>query len=358
MQEGLPEFRNSGVVAFIVRDKYRALRHIALCIGFLALLYYSSWVKEYDGEHKTLRPIIVFAVLTIMFYINMYLLVPKLFFKGKYLLYLLFLVILVKTGLTIVAFLLNAYFGPDSPEMNAIRLSRARSEYEGMLIVIPVILMTTTIKLFQRWTKDNERIATLNQLNLTMELNGLRNQINPHFLFNMLNGIKALVRIDQEKAMKVIVKFSEFLRYQLYENNENRALLHNEINFISNFLNLEKLRRDNLEIEVCYSPSAGQMNDVQLPPNLFTTFIENAVKHSAAIQRTDSFIHVSIEVKENKLFFTCENSTDPLYIPSANSGGLGLPNIKRRLNLLYEQKHELCIRSTSQQYTVQLTIPV
>jgi len=357
MQQSHPELRNSAVVAFIVHDKYRALRHIAFFFSFLGLLYYSSWVKNYEGEYKTFRPLIVFGVLMLMFYVNMYLLVPKLFFKGKYLLYLLFVVMLVKAGLTMVAILLSAYLGPEDA-INGMRISKARGEYEGMMIVIPIILMTTTIKLFQRWTKDNERIATLNQLNLTMELNGLRNQINPHFLFNMLNGIKALVRIDQEKAITVIVKFSEFLRYQLYENNESRALLRNEINFISNFLNLEKLRRDNLQIDVRYTPANGQMNDVLLPPNLFTTFIENAVKHSATIQLTESFIHVNIEVKENVLLFTCENSTDPLYIPSGNGGGLGLPNIKRRLNLLYAQKHDLDIRSGSKRYTVHLTIPI
>ncbi|MCG2612834.1 histidine kinase [Terrimonas sp. NA20] len=359
MQEGYPEFRNSAVVDFIVHDKYRVLRHISLCLGFLALIYYSTWVKDYEGEYKTLRPLIVWVVFAIMFYINMYLLVPKIFFKGKYLLYLLLVFILVKAGLTLLSFIITAYLGPEYLSLDDMRLSKPRKEYEGMLIVIPIILMTTTIKLFQRWAKDNERIAALNQSNLTMELNGLRNQINPHFLFNMLNSIKALVRIDQEKATTVIVKFSEFLRYQLYENNENRASLRNEINFISNFLNLEKLRRDNLRINISCLPAYGEMNDIQLPSNLFTAFIENAVKHSVTIQQSDSFINVIIEVTDSRLTFTCKNSTDPAYVPSsANSGGLGLPNIKRRLNLLYNDMHELDIRTTPGCYSVHLIIPV
>ncbi|MET0461661.1 MAG: histidine kinase [Chitinophagaceae bacterium] len=356
MQQAHPEFNNSAVVNFIVLEKYRALRHIALCLGFLGLIYFSDWVKEYQGSQKFIRPMIVFVVLTVMFYINMYLLVPKLFFRGKYLLYLLFLVILVKAGLSLVSTLLALYISPDT--LADMHVSRAQGEYDGMLVVISIILMTTTIKLFQRWAKDNERIAALNQSNLAMELNGLRNQINPHFLFNMLNSIKALVRIDQEKATTVIIKFSEFLRYQLYENNDNRALLRNEINFISNFLNLEKLRRDNLQIDILYQAVGGEMNEVLLPSNLFTVFIENAVKHSATIQCSDSFIKVVIEVTKSKLTFTCKNSTDPAYMPAENSGGLGLPNIKRRLNLLYSGKHELNIHSTPNCYTVQLTIPV
>jgi len=357
MQPRHPEFRNSAVVAFIVQDKYRALRHIALCTGFLATLYFSSWVKEYEGEYKYVRPLCAFTVITALFYINTYILVPKLFFRGQYLLYFAFVIILVKVGLMVVSFMLNFCFGPDDPALNAMRLVKSRREYEGMLIVVPIIFMTTTIKLFQRWATDNERIATLNQLNLTMELNGLRNQINPHFLFNMLNSIKALVRIDQEKATTVLVKFAEFLRYQLYENNEGRVLLRNEINFISNFLNLEKLRRDNLLIDIRYASASTNINEVSLPPNLFTTFVENAVKHSVTILPDNAFINVRIEIMENKLKFLCENSTDPDYIPSS-TGGLGLPNIQRRLKLLYEDSHQLDIHSTENRYSVQLIIPV
>lgn len=352
-----PEFRNSSVVAFIVQDKYRALRHITISVGFLILLYYSSWVKEYQGDYKYVRPLCVFVVVIALFYINTYLLVPKLFFKGQYLLYLVCMIILVKAGLIVVSFLLDFCFGPNDLTHDGMRLSRPGSEYDGMLMLVPIIFMTTTIKLFQRWTRDNERIASLNQLNLTMELNGLRNQINPHFLFNMLNNIKALVRVDQEKAATVLVKFSEFLRYQLYENSEGRVLLRNELNFISNFLNLEKLRRDNLLVEIQYLSPSVNINEVSLPPNLFTTFIENAVKHGVTIKPDNSFINVRIEVTGNKLVFTCENSTDPEYIPSS-SGGLGLPNIQRRLKLLYENAHQLDIQTTADRFTVNLTIPL
>jgi LytS/YehU family sensor histidine kinase len=102
----------------------------------------------------------------------------------------------------------------------------------------------------QRWTKDNARMAELSNITLNMELNELRNQINPHFLFNMLNNVKALIRTDPEKATTVIMKLSEFLRYQLYENTEEKTSLVTELNFLSNFLNLEKIRRDNLSISI------------------------------------------------------------------------------------------------------------
>lgn len=155
-----------------------------------------------------------------------------------------------------------------------------------------------------------------------MELNELKNQINPHFLFNMLNGIKALVRTDPEKATLVIMKFSEFLRYQIYEYNEEKTLLRSEITFLSNFLSLEMLRRDHLSVEINAPEPLGILNGIYIPPNIFTTFVENAVKHSVSISDSDSYIRLKIAVIEDQLHFLCVNSKDPDYISSdlKNSG--------------------------------------
>jgi LytS/YehU family sensor histidine kinase len=236
---------------------------------------------------------------------------------------------------------------------------RERSYYEGTIILAPIILVTTMIKLFQRWTRDNERIAELKNITLTMELNELRNQINPHFLFNMLNGIKALVRRDPEKATIVILKLSEFLRYQLYENNDEKILLRSEINFLTNFLDLEKLRRDNLSTDISSQTTPRILNSVFLPPNLFTTFVENAVKHSVTISGAESYIRIKIEINEGKLFFHCVNSRDSDYRPSSEKhSGLGLANIKRRLELLYADNYVLEIMPTENEHTIKLTVPI
>jgi LytS/YehU family sensor histidine kinase len=230
--------------------------------------------------------------------------------------------------------------------------------YEGTIILIPIVLVTTMIKLFQRWTRDNERINELKNVTLTMELNELRNQINPHFLFNMLNGIKALVRSDPEKATMIIMKLSEFLRYQLYENNEEKTLLKSELDFLSNFLDLEKIRRDNLLVSVVCNTDHKILNSVFLPPNLFTTFVENAVKHSVNISQTGSYVAVKIDIEHNRLHFNCINSKDPDYKPLDKNSGLGLANIKRRLDLLYGDDYTLDIQSSDIKYEITLTIPL
>jgi LytS/YehU family sensor histidine kinase len=255
--------------------------------------------------------------------------------------------------------MLELFFPENGPFMEK-HNDADRGFYESIVIIIPIILVTTMIKLFQRWMRDNERIRELNNVTFKMELNELRNQINPHFLFNMLNGIKSLVRTDPEKASIVIMKLSEFLRYQLYENNDERTLLKSEINFLSNFLDLETLRRDNLSVKIGSNTSSQTINNVFLPPNLFTTFVENAVKHSVDIHGAESFIEINIDIDDDKLIFNCVNSKDPNYKPSSSekSSGLGLGNIKRRLELLYDDKHTIDIKTTETKYEINLTIPL
>jgi sensor histidine kinase YesM len=360
------ELRDTKVIRLIVDDRYRLLRHVMLSLGLLVIIsfsnrlsvFYSNRLSEYPSLYKYYRLFCVYIALMSMFYINMYILIPRFFFKGRYILYLLVLLILVIVCLALISNLLT-YFASERLVPRQYQTYNERSYYEGTIILAPIILVTTMIKLFQRWTRDNERIAELKNITLTMELSELRNQINPHFLFNMLNGIKALVRRDPEKATIVILKLSEFLRYQLYENNDEKILLRSEINFLTNFLDLEKLRRDNLSTDISSQTTPRTLNSVFLPPNLFTTFVENAVKHSVTISGAESYIRITIEINEGKLYFSCVNSKDPDYRPSSEKhSGLGLANIKRRLDLLYADNYVLEITSTENEYTIKLTIPI
>jgi sensor histidine kinase YesM len=352
------EVKDTKVIRLIVDDQYRWLRHAVLWVGFLAIIFYSQWLSEYSGAYKYYRLFCVYFTMMTMFYINMNVLVPRFFFKGRYILYLVLLLLLVMVFLAIMSALLNTYLNQPGNVVYR-HYDDYRGFYEGTVILIPIILVTTMTKLFQRWMRDNERIAELKNITLTMELNELRNQINPHFLFNMLNGIKALVRKDPEKATIVILKLSEFLRYQLYENNDEKILLRSEINFLTNFLDLEKLRRDNLSTDISSQTTPRILNSVFLPPNLFTTFVENAVKHSVTISGAESYIRITIEIDEGKLYFNCVNSKDSDYRPSSEKhSGLGLANIKRRLELLYADNYVLEITSTETEHTIQLTIPI
>lgn len=348
------DVKHKQVINFLVKDHYRCARHGALLLGFAALIFMSGFPDHFAGVYRYYSLLLPYTVFILMFYINTYVLVPAFFFKARYILYLLLVVLLVYTGLGTMGLILDTYFEPHRIGMRVERYNR----YEGIMISVPIILLTTTIKLLQRWTKDNERMAELSNITLNMELNELRNQINPHFLFNMLNNVKALIRNDPEKATTVIMKLSEFLRYQLYENTEEKTSLVAELNFISNFLNLEKIRRDNLSISI--DNKTDVRSAVFIPPNLFTTFVENAVKHSVDISGQEAWIRISIAIEDRNLHFICSNSKDaavPFTTDKKNSG-LGLANIKRRLELLYQNKHSLKISTTDATYTVNLIIPV
>ena len=347
------------VIRFITEDKYKWLRHIALLLGVWVILYYSKDVAEYRETFKYLRALFLYVSLVLMLYININVLVPIFFFTGRYVIYFSLLILLVILSLSVMSIIDNIFFF-NKNTLNPQSAYVDRRFYEAIIFSILIILATTMIKLFQQWMKDNQRIIELNKINFNLELNALKNQINPHFLFNMLNGIKSLVRSDPDKAAIVIVKLSEFLRYQLYEDNDKHTLLKSEINFLSNFLELETIRRDNLSAEISCNTDFSSIKNVFLPPNLFTTFVENAVKHSVDISGEESFVHVNFNVKGSKLYFSCDNSKDPNYLPSSSkkSSGLGLENTKRRLELLYGDHHTLEINSTKTKYEIKLTIPV
>jgi len=353
------ELNNTNLLQVIVDDRYRILRHAVLLVVSLVVITYSNWQAEYSGPFNYFRLLSVYGVLIAMCYINMYILVPVYFFKGRYLLYLVLFSLLVFLSLTFISGLFQVYLDSAGMQLGHGYKEDDHGFFEGFFITVSIILITTMIKLFQRWTKDNERIAELNNITLRMELNELRNQINPHFLFNMLNGIKALIRTDPEKANLVIMRLSEFLRYQIYDNNEEKTPLRSEITFLSNFLNLEMLRRDKLSVDINIPDTPGILDGIFVPPNLFTTFVENAVKHSVDVSGGEPHITIKFVIVDAELHFFCMNSKDPLFIPNdQKNSGLGLANIKRRLQLLYQNNYFLTIDSTENQFSILLKLPL
>ena len=349
------DLRNNFIIDFLVEDRFRLMRHLSFIIFFFILLYFAQFWRFYLASVHYYILATVYVSLLTMAYINMYVLVPRFFFRTYYILYFVLLIAMGILGLNIISYIMSYFNDFKIDEYN----DKRGGLYEGVLMCISVILVTTTVKLLQKWIKDSMRIVELNSLTLNMELNALRNQINPHFLFNMLNNVKALIRTNPEKATVVIIKLSEFLRYQLYENNEEKTLLTSEIDFLSNFLNLEKIRREDFQIYIDSKTDKRTLNSTFIPPNLFTTFVENAVKHSVDISGKESYVKVNIEIKDKNLHFECRNSQNSEFpIPETIYGGLGLVNIKRRLELLYQNTFMLEINSTKNEYIVHLIIPV
>jgi LytS/YehU family sensor histidine kinase len=224
-----------------------------------------------------------------------------------------------------------------------------------MIFVFLIIIMaaaSASVKLFQRWIRDTARINELEKVTMQSELEQLKNQINPHFLFNMLNNANVLTQRDPEKASQVLMKLSDFLRYQLYDSTRPKVLLTSDIHFLEDFLNLEKIRRDNFEYIV---NKQGDINGVQVAPLLFIIFAENAVKYSMDVEKK-TYVHLHFEVSNDILHFKCINSKSPEILIKSDSSGLGLTNVKRRLELLYPGKYMLDIKDHPDTFSINLKI--
>jgi two-component system LytT family sensor kinase len=353
-----PKIQDIAVSHFIVEDRYRLARHLFFLTGVLILLAFSIWTRNIPGPHKYYQLATVYTSMIMMSYANIYILVPGLFFRGHYIGYFILLFLLVFAFLLSMSWLLRQI--PSGIALEKSANAYRTGFYDALMTLVPIILVTTMIKLFQRWTLDNAEINELKDTTVAIEKDILRNQLSPHFLFNMLNGIKATMRTDTEKAEHMIFKLSDFLRYQLYENTADKTFFKSELNFLTNLIELEKTRRENFTISITTAIPQEAINSLLIPPNLFTIFVENAVKHSVSMGQDASYVNVHFEKIHNRLCITCTNSKDALYSNSVNKkpGGIGLANIRRRLELLYGDDYQLQTIADACTHTVKLSIPL
>ncbi len=225
-----------------------------------------------------------------------------------------------------------------------------------ILAVVVVLLMfgaNLGIKAIFRSRDDRRRLAELERQNLEQQLEYLRYQINPHFFMNTLNNIHALVDIDPAKAQETIRELSKMMRFVLYEGNKQSVPLAKEMEFIRTYVKLMQLRyTDKVRIALDLPATTP---DLTIPPLLLITFIENAFKHGVSYQH-DSFIEAKVEVNDGKLHFTCVNSKAAK--PNEEKGGVGLDNVRKRLDLLYGSNYTLRMLDHPDTYHVNLEIPL
>lgn len=224
-----------------------------------------------------------------------------------------------------------------------------------MVIGIFVIGLNLGIKFLFKSIRDDQRLKELEKHNLRTELEYLKHQINPHFFMNTLNNIHALIDIDPEKAKDTVLELSKMMRYVLYESAKPDVLLSREIQFLNNYIELMRLRyTDQIEIRVSVP---DDIPDVQVPPLLFISFVENAFKHGVSYQHA-SFIHIAIEIDTEKrqLLYRVDNSD--YQDTSSNRPGIGLDNVRKRLDLLYGHDYTLDIKRDKNAYHVSLLIPL
>ena len=303
------------------------------------------------------------------FYLNFLILVPQLFFKGKKIQYftlsILSIFILVVISHWVFEYFLMSDLKGDillerfknSKLSNAGRPSwRNPQLFTNIMVFVLIFGFSTGTKVMQELRKKEILQKELEKTQVDTELAFLKNQINPHFFFNTLNNIYALIVIDTERAQKAVEKLAGLMRYLIYESDVSKVKFQKELNFTRNYIDLMKQRlsskvRFNLEIQ-------ENAPDIDIPPLIFISFIENAFKHGISY-REPSFIDISLKTEENEILFTCKNSVPKKEgAKKEDLGGVGYSNAKKRLDILYDRQYQLEHRIEDGTYEIKLRIPL
>lgn len=209
------------------------------------------------------------------------------------------------------------------------------------------------IKYLFQAERNAARVRELEKENLQHRLDALRYQINPHFFMNTLNNIHALVDLDPELAKESIVKLSRMMRHILYDSASPTIPLSQEIEFLNHYLSLMKLRYAD-SVEVSFE-LPEQTEGAQVPPLVYASFVENAFKHGVSYKEP-SFIRISMKLDDDKIIFNCANSQQAPLLQEEGFG-IGMENVRHRLDLLYGDNYELHIRQPAGVYELQLVLP-
>lgn len=220
----------------------------------------------------------------------------------------------------------------------------------NLFYAIWFIIISTLLFYAQRWAEQREHIRNIQISQLQTELKYLRAQINPHFLFNGLNTIYGTIDGKNSQARNMVVQFSDLLRYNLYEADSDHVLLHQEVSYLQNYVALQRARSD-ASLSIALQIDVANANR-KIAPLLFVAFVENAFKYTTRDDRQANNVVISLKETNGRLVFTCTNSYDD----NPGETGIGLVNVRRRLELLYPGRHTLDLRQEAGIYSVTLTL--
>ena len=298
------------------------------------------------GSNSTSAAFFLLFSLIVAVYLNLGYLIPK-YLPSEFVKY------------TVMLALLCALIAPITQTIHSLVMPGRANLGTTIIFFLMIFFFTgtsTVMKITKKWFQQQQDSLALEKSSMQSELKFLKSQINPHFLFNTLNNLYALTLKKSDKAPDIVIKLSEMMRYMLYECNEKRVPLRKEINYIKNYLDLEKLRqgdRSNITFEC-----TGDIQDQRIAPLMFIPFLENSFKHGVNSRIQDGFVHISIKVNKNELICDISNSKPPP-IPNPGVrkvGGIGLMNVKRRLNLIYPNGYNLEIKNLPTEYNVHLEL--
>jgi len=339
--------------SFTIPIKY----HVFFWVGYFTfnIIRWGSYFDDYWYSLKS--NLVEFPLHIILVYVNIYFLIPKFILTKKYKRYI-FLFILSLGLVYVIRTELNYFLVTENiwPEAETTQQAFTFNHIIAVILgEVYVVAFASAIKLTFDWIYERKRSEELQKVQLRTELNFLKSQIQPHFFFNTLNNLYALTLEKSEVAPSVVLKLSDIMQYVLYDAKEPLISLFNEINYIQNYLDLERLRYgDKIESTTNIS---GDIEDIQVPPLLFLPFIENCFKHGTQ-ENEQIQLTINFKNENNKwLIFKVENTYNKLSELNTTHG-IGIKNVKRRLQLLFKDNFNLKVTSTQNTYIMRLKIPI
>ncbi len=340
------------------------VRH--LLFWSIVLLYFVLSVSN-TGLYASYRHLfeyygIIVIAQMITAYTIIYILVPKFLDRKRTFLFVLWALVLLLAVFTLYQLVKFVYFDVvyfdslnEAQRRYAVEPLWKRFTYLPVFLSKCILFLTPTVLLLTyRFYKNQQRFLKLNEQKKVAELSALKNQLNPHFLFNTLNNLYALALEKSDKTPEVIERLSDILDYILYRCNTDYVPVQKEITLIENFIQLEKVRYGN-RVEVNFDHTISE--DVKIAPLILLTFIENAFKHGVSQELKKATIHISLKSEGSKLLFTIKNSKPVNSIQRKNKDrALGLQNVQKQLKLLYPQEHDLTLTETNDFYKVVLKL--
>lgn len=332
------------------------LSHILVWFVLFSMPYLLSYGQEQDINRVIIHFWIPLALSAVLFYLNFFLLIDKFLFTKKTIWFVVINVICIALFIYFKETIENNFFQDIAKK----RLNSNSSGppfkmfiYVQMVSYMAPLLFSIAIKTTQRWVKtENERKEAAN-FKLKSELQHLHYQLQPHFFFNSLNNIYALVDISPEQAKTSIHSLSKLMRYMLYETNEESVLLSKEIDFMKKYIDLMKLRVSD-KTSVNYQFPSNETG-IKIAPLLFISLIENAFKHGVSATK-ESTIDIKMNCNDKVILFTIENDNLPKKTDDKSGSGIGLVNIEKRLELMYPNKNSFNTFVKENRFIAQLEI--
>ncbi len=341
----------------------RILQHIIFWLSFILLYVVTKFLFAPPSAlaippverffRYFLGEVALFPWKIIPFYFLFYYSIPTFFKKkkyGKFAISFIGIIVLCLIGhRSLVAPVSYIVYG-ETTDFNVYSLKRM---LYTLLDILPAVGLAASVKLLMGSIATQEKEQTLEKEKLASELNFLKAQTNPHFLFNTLNNLYGLARKQDANTAPSILKLSNIMRYILYECSAPLIPVKSELKIIEDYIQLERLRYDE-RLNIKFNKEIDN-EDQQIAPLILLPFVENAFKHGVSESRFDTYIHLDLKLENGALKFNIQNSKDE-DDPPVNTNGIGLRNVKRQLDLVYDRAYQLKILPEKEKYTIDLAI--